>query len=72
MSSPLDQDRVVWIEVSLVCTEMLVSTKYILMHHLVKSQKFYPLLCASLVLLLPLKFHRICLRLGYYISIFKI
>jgi hypothetical protein len=29
MSSPLDQDRVVWIEVSIVCTERLVSTRYV-------------------------------------------
>jgi hypothetical protein len=25
----LDQDRVVWIEVSIVCTDMLVSTRYV-------------------------------------------
>jgi hypothetical protein len=29
MSSPLDQDRVVQIEVSIVCMEMLVSTRYV-------------------------------------------
>jgi hypothetical protein len=29
MSSPLDQDRVVYIEVSIVCTKRLVSTRYV-------------------------------------------